>query len=160
MVGIVRHRSGEAFAVDINAPLEGALGALEFDGATKRNRPNLAAGDLVYARVAEYSRHLGAKLSCTNAGWSSGKALGELKGGMVVYGLRGREGQLEERLEEIGRYCKVEVALGRNDILWFSCAHPRQEMVLYNMFTLLFKGGSQEVYQAMLQSLASEQSTD
>lgn len=77
--------------MDINAPLDGVLGSLEFDGATKRNKPNLNPGDLVYTRVSEYSKFIGAKLSCLNSGYSAKNALGELKNGMIVYGLRGRE---------------------------------------------------------------------
>ena len=79
----------------MNAPIEGTLGNLEFDGATKRNRPNLNTGDLVFARVAEYSKFLGVKLSCLNPGYSSKNVLGDLKGGMVVYGLRGYEKVVE-----------------------------------------------------------------
>jgi exosome complex component RRP40 len=43
----------------------------------RRNRPNLAAGDLVYARVAVASRDMEPELACTDA---SGK---------VVFGLLG-----------------------------------------------------------------------
>jgi len=49
---------------------------LAFDGATKRNKPNLNPGDLIYARISEYSKFLGAKLSCLNAGYSAKNVLG------------------------------------------------------------------------------------
>jgi exosome complex component RRP40 len=74
--------------------MDGILGALEFDGATKRNKPNLNVGDIVYTRVAEYSKFIGARLSCLNPGYSAKGVLGELKGGMIVHGLRGREKEL------------------------------------------------------------------
>ena len=90
VIGTIKNRTGESFIVDINAPLDGTLGGLEFDGASKRNRPNLSSGDIVFARIAEFSKFLGAKLSCFNAGYSVAKVLGQLEGGMVVYGLRGR----------------------------------------------------------------------
>jgi exosome complex component RRP40 len=75
-IGIIKNRIGETFIVDINAPHDGSLGALEFDGATKRNKPNLNPGDIVYTRVSEYSKFLGAKLSCLNSGYSVKNALG------------------------------------------------------------------------------------
>ena len=79
----------------------------------------------MFARVAEYSKFLGAKLSCFNAGYSVSKVLGELEGGMVVYGLRGREVMLREKMEILKVHCKFEVALGKNDVLWFKCGVPK-----------------------------------
>ena len=55
----------------------------------------LNSGDIVFARIAENSKFLGAQLSCLNAGYSVGKVLGQLKGGTVVYGLKGRENFLK-----------------------------------------------------------------
>jgi exosome complex component RRP40 len=125
VVGIIKSRVGDNYIVDINAPVDGILGNLEFDGATKRNRPNLNSGDIVFTRVADYSKFIGAKLSCLNIGYSAKSALSELKGGMIIYGLRGKEKLVEEKIEVIKNYCKFEVAFGKNDILWFSCSHPK-----------------------------------
>lgn len=44
--------------------------------------------------MVDYSKFIGARLSCLNAGYSSKKVLGELKGGMMVSGVRGREKEL------------------------------------------------------------------
>ena len=90
LIGIIKNRVGDNYLVDINAPTQATLPGLEFDGATKRNKPNLSPGDLVFARVAKNSKFLGAQLSCQNAGFSVGKVLGQLKGGTIVYGLRGK----------------------------------------------------------------------
>lgn len=90
VIGIVKNRVGENVIIDINAPLDGVLGGLQFDGATKRNKPTLNPGDLVYARISEFSKYIGAKLSCINTGFSAKNVLGELKGGTIVYGLSGK----------------------------------------------------------------------
>jgi exosome complex component RRP40 len=142
VIGVIKSRGGDSFTVDINAPMDGILGGLEFDGATKRNKPNLTSGDIVYTRIADYSKFIGAKLSCLNAGYSAKSVLGELKGGVCVYGLRGKEQILEQKLEILSKFCQFEVALGKNDILWFSCANPNTEMVLFNIFNEIFKGCS------------------
>jgi exosome complex RNA-binding protein Rrp4 len=76
VIGIIKNRIGDNFVVDINAPHDGMLGGLEFDGATKRNKPSFNPGDIVYTRVSEYSKFLGAKLSCLNSGYSAKNALG------------------------------------------------------------------------------------
>ena len=106
VIAIIKNKTSDNFIVDINAPLDGMLGALEFDGVTKRNKPNLNPGDIVYARVSEYSKYIGAKLSCLNPGYSAKGALGELKNGMIVYGLRGREKDLQDKLEIIAKHCQ------------------------------------------------------
>ena len=53
--------------VDINGPFPALLPLLSFEGATKRNRPNLKAGDVVYARVAAASRDMEPVLTCVDA---------------------------------------------------------------------------------------------
>ena len=41
VVGVVREKHSENFDVDINAPFKATLPVLAFEGATRRNRPNL-----------------------------------------------------------------------------------------------------------------------
>jgi exosome complex component RRP40 len=55
------------FIVDINGPFSALLPQLSFEGATKRNRPNLKPGDVVYARVAAASRDMEPVLTCVDA---------------------------------------------------------------------------------------------
>lgn len=50
-----------------------------FEGATKRNRPNLSVGDLVFARVVMANKDMKAELSCISLqfkkDWMTGEAL-------------------------------------------------------------------------------------
>ena len=41
VIGIVTNRIGESFKVDIGGSIQASLSGLAFEGATKRNRPNL-----------------------------------------------------------------------------------------------------------------------
>ena len=68
VVGVVLERHAENFVVDIGAPFPAVLNILSFEGATRRNRPKLAEGDLVYARVVLAHRDIDTELSCTDAG--------------------------------------------------------------------------------------------
>lgn len=61
------------FLVDIGGPFPALLPMLSFEGATRRNRPNLKAGDLVYCRVTSAYRDAEPQLSCVDA---MGKAAG------------------------------------------------------------------------------------
>lgn len=89
VIGIVSRRTVDGFELDIRAEKKALLNALAFEGATKKSKPNLNQGDLVFCRVAQVPSHLNVKVTCTSQTnkkeWSSGEALfGELKGGVEV----------------------------------------------------------------------------
>ncbi|KAI9708841.1 MAG: exosome non-catalytic core subunit rrp40 [Chrysothrix sp. TS-e1954] len=105
------------------------LPQLAFEGATKKTRPVLQTGSLVYARVSQANKHMDAELECVHS--SSGKAegLGELKDGMVFdisLGMARRLLMSKSKdeggviiLEELGeRGARFEVAIGRNGKIW------------------------------------------
>ena len=66
VIGIVEERFGEYYKVNIFGPHPGMLPVLAFEGATKRNRPILHPGTLIYCRVANsfHNRDLDPELSC------------------------------------------------------------------------------------------------
>ncbi|KAF2105113.1 hypothetical protein NA57DRAFT_63292 [Rhizodiscina lignyota] len=111
------------------------LPQLAFESATRKTRPQLAPGALVYARISSASRDMDPELSCVSA--SSGKAdgLGPLKGGMlfdVSLGFCRRLLLSESKvplpaeqgggavtiLEALAEKIGFEVAVGRNGKLW------------------------------------------
>ena len=106
--------------MDIGAPLDAILGGLEFDGATKRNKPNLQVGATIFCRVCEYSKFMGARVSCLNKGYntannvvnqreesSKGNDMGELKGGMLTFASPHTHTLIQnEVLEKVGKCAK------------------------------------------------------
>src|SRR3954453_17232230 len=81
----IHHSSAETYHVTItpHAPLA-TLPQLAFESATKKTRPMLQAGDLVYARVSTASDYLDAvELECVSATTGKADGLGPLKDGMV-----------------------------------------------------------------------------
>jgi exosome complex component RRP40 len=65
------------------------LDSVEFNGATKRNRPNLKVGDLIYAKVASVNKFTAPVLTCKSKtckkDWTSGEStFGELKHGLSI----------------------------------------------------------------------------
>lgn len=72
MLGVVK-ATGRSHRVDIGSAVAAVLPELSFEGATKRNKPNLQVGELVYARVSRAHRDMEAELSCMD---TSGKANG------------------------------------------------------------------------------------
>ena len=90
VVGVVTQQFSETYTVDISSSTNAVLATLAFDGASKRNHPNLPVGSLVYARVEATSSFMEPVLSCqvvdgVKKDWMTGQAaFGELKGGHVV----------------------------------------------------------------------------
>ena len=58
VIGIIKSKNNDFYTLDINAPLEASLNLLDFEGASKRNRPNLEPGALVYCRIVENNKYL------------------------------------------------------------------------------------------------------
>jgi exosome complex component RRP40 len=110
---------------------------LSFEGATKRSKPNLKVGALVYARVVQADRHSEPELSCVDLQTGKGEGLGELKVG-------GREEGLctifkvsiplagsmlmpsHPLLPALSTNFPFEAAVGHNGIVWVRAAGPRQ----------------------------------
>ena len=67
------------------------LSRLGFEGATKRNKPELKPGEVIYCRVQMASKGLDTELTCIATGgiskkeWSTGESVyGALNGGQLI----------------------------------------------------------------------------
>jgi len=106
------------------------LPQLAFEGATKKTRPQLVPGSIVYARLSSVSKHMDPEIECVHPSTGKSEGLGELKGGMVfdvsiglcrrLMMVKAREeggvAVLEEMAEKFG--ARFEVAVGRNGRVW------------------------------------------
>ena len=79
---MVVERHSDNLILDIGGPFQAVLNSLAFEGATRRNRPKLSEGDLVYARVTLAHKDVDTELSCIEA---SGK-VGSLGVSRHVFG--------------------------------------------------------------------------
>lgn len=117
------------FILDIGGPFPGQLPMLSFEGATRRNRPNLNAGDLVYARVVTANRDLDPVLTCVDGQGKAG-GFGPLKEGTVIECSTYYARTLLARppppvLAAVGLKLQFELAVGMNGRVWLnssSCA--------------------------------------
>jgi exosome complex component RRP40 len=80
VVGIIEDRGGDFYTVNIFNGMNCILNRLSFEGATKRNKPELKRGDVIYARVLNASKDVDTELSClTLSGskkeWSTGETV-------------------------------------------------------------------------------------
>ena len=109
------------------------LGQLAFENVSKKTRPQLKPGDLVYAKVISANRNMEVELSCVNpsTGKSEPEGLGVLNGGMVWDVSTGFAARLLKRegvvvLDELGEKMQAskggfEVAVGKNGRVWVDC---------------------------------------
>ena len=146
VVGIVEDRGAEAYRVDLlGASVFGALGALNFDGATKRNRPQLHIGDAVYCRVARTCRGGEAQLTCcarrgSKKEWMTGAAtFGKLESGPACVVARVSPTFSRRLLSKdapvfsaLARHLKYEVAIGLNGAVWIRAASTLDTIIAKN----------------------------
>jgi exosome complex component RRP40 len=144
VIAQIHHSSADYFHCIITPHTPHALlGQLAFEGATKKTRPMLKQGELVYARVLSVGVGAGTETELTCVNPATGKAepggLGPLTGGMlfdVSTGLAARlmkagsssaDGatgivifdELGKKLESKGGF---EIAVGRNGKVWVDCS--------------------------------------
>ncbi|KAL1736563.1 exosome complex exonuclease RRP40 [Schizophyllum commune] len=134
VLGVVTLRVGEAFRVDIGAAHNANLDGLAFEGATKRNRPQLKVGSLVYARVSLAHRDMDPELECFDAQTRKAEGFGELKGGFLVRCslLMCRQLLSPDHflLPLLGSMFPLEAAVGMNGRVWINAPNPKQVIAI------------------------------
>ncbi len=136
VVGVVREAFAENYPVDIASIDSALLPTLAFDGASKRNRPELSAGSLIYCRIEQVQDNIAdltccAKSSQAKKDWMTGEAIyGELKGGCVFRcSLFLAETLLDPEcpvLLALARSIPFEIAVGSNGFVWINAETPEQ----------------------------------
>nr|ODN99933.1 exosome complex component RRP40 [Cryptococcus depauperatus CBS 7855] len=84
VLGTVIARHAEGYRVDLGSSQMAQLDALAFEGATKRSKPNLKVGTLVFARVLSAMRDMEPEIECFDPNTGKSDGFGELKGGVMV----------------------------------------------------------------------------
>ncbi|KAI9819144.1 MAG: exosome non-catalytic core subunit rrp40 [Pycnora praestabilis] len=116
------------------------LPQLAFEGATKKTRPILAPGALVYARISLANKHMEPELECVHPSTGKADGLGELKGGMVFdisLGMarrlmmpKAREQGGVSVLEDLAERVPFEIAVGRNGRVWVDSGGVKSTLIV------------------------------
>lgn len=125
VIGLVIQKAGDIFRVDIGAGEPAALSYLAFEGATKKNRPDVNVGDLVFAKLLVAYKDFESELICVD---SLGKKmkLGVLSGGFVfscsislARRLRSPDCPL---LDSVKKHIQIplEIVVGMNGKVWIN----------------------------------------
>jgi len=141
VIGVIVSRNADGFRVDIGSAHLAALDVLAFEGASRRNRPNLRVGNLVYARVSLANRDMDPELECFDATTRKAEGFGELKDGfMVECGLGTCRRLLDAKhylLPTIAARFPFEVAVGMNGRVWLKTASARTTVALSRAIRIL-----------------------
>lgn len=156
VVGIVEDRigsdgaGGDLYRINIGGPHPALLSSLSFEGATKRNKPHLSSGVLLYARVSQIFRNgmmMDPVLSCQvgphdigvhRKDWMTNEGTyGELKGGTVMKVSLGLARELLRPhnivLDELAHHgIAFELAVGVNGYVWIHSTQPQYTICIQN----------------------------
>ncbi|KAH8754152.1 hypothetical protein F5883DRAFT_431804 [Diaporthe sp. PMI_573] len=142
VIGQVHHGAADFYYVQLTPHTSNALlPVLAFEMATKKTRPQLANGQLVYARVSLANKHMDAELECVNPATGKADGLGPLTGGMLFTVSLGFARRLLMPksttdggvvvLEELGNMgLGFEIAVGRNGKVWVNSEAVRSILVV------------------------------
>lgn len=152
VIGIVEERvasdgaGGDIYRINIGSPHPALLSNLSFEGATKRNKPVLLSGMLLYARIATCPRSMDPILSCQlgsldvgvpRRDWMTNEGTyGELVAGTCCKIPLGLTRQLlEERnvvLQVLSQYLAFEVCIGVNGYIWIHSSKAEHTILIQN----------------------------
>ena len=134
VIGVVIAKIGDIFRVDIGTAEPASLSYLAFEGATKRNRPNVSVGDIVYAKLLVASSYTESELVCVDS-YGKKAGMGVLTGGgfMFTVSLNLVRKLLSPDcclLNKLGETAPFEVAVGMNGRVWLRARSVKETMVL------------------------------
>jgi len=155
VIAIVEERIGEYYRVTIPQSSAGSalLQNCAFEGATKRNRPNLVTGSLLYARISVADPMMDTQVTClvdvaTGEGFIDGGAArkdwmtdegtyGELRGGCTSPISVGLARELLDSknvvLKELGKsQIPFEMCVGVNGVVWVHSTRAEYTIMILN----------------------------
>ncbi|KAM4554771.1 exosome complex component RRP40 [Odontesthes bonariensis] len=137
VIGIITAKSGDVFKVDFGGSELASLSYLAFEGATKRNRPNVQVGDLVFAQFIIANKDMEPELVCIDG---SGRAngMGVFGGGGLLFkvslGLVRRllapHSDVRADLEQT---FPCELVVGMNGRVWVRTSSVQQTLIVANL---------------------------
>ncbi|XP_043915297.1 exosome complex component RRP40 [Protopterus annectens] len=137
VIGIVTAKAGDIFRVDIGGSEQASLSYLAFEGATKKNRPNVQVGDLVYAQFLVANKDMEPELVCID---SVGRSVGMGvigPGGLMFKVSLGLARKLLspscDIISELGKVHQFEMVIGMNGRIWVKAKTTQQTLVVANV---------------------------
>lgn len=166
VIGVIVDKHAEEYRLQIGGAHPATLPVLAFDGASKRNRPHLEVGALVFARVVLAHKDMEPEVTCaappgvSAKDWVTKESIyGELPGGHVFECPTALCARLNRDdcpvLEALGGHVAFEIAIGANGRVWISSLEPGA-LVLAQAAILQSQALRDEDHAALVQRLAAQ----
>lgn len=155
VIGVVTSKGGETIRVNIGASELASLSVFAFEGATKRNRPDVDVGDLVMAQVLMANRGIEPELVCVDSYGKKGM-LGVLRSPTaflikvpvnLINKLLAKDCTL---LQTLGKRTPFEVALGQNGRIWVNGTTLHNTLSVCNAISAIENLTPQEIEEKCL----------
>lgn len=135
VLGTVVNKTGDMFKVDIGASEQASLSYLAFEGATKKNRPDVNIGDVLFAKLLLAGKDLESELVCVDSHGKKGK-LGVVTDGFVfTCSLNLVRKILNPKcplLRALAKEYPYEIAAGVNGRIWVKARSTRETIAIAN----------------------------
>lgn len=153
VIGTIVQKSSEFYKVDINTYTYAILSSNNFEGATKKTKPNIHLGDLIFARVLKVNNFDAPVLSCIsefeNKNWASGESFfGALKGGNLFQFPKihswdfYKDNYALERLKDV---VSNEIAISNNGKIWINSDTPQNIFNIYKILMASLESSKDEI---------------
>ncbi|XP_078267902.1 exosome complex component RRP40 isoform X2 [Rhinoraja longicauda] len=137
VIGIVTTKSGDIFKVDVGGSEQASLSYLAFEGATKRNRPNVQVGDLVFAQFVVANKDMEPELVCIDScGRSNGMGVIGPDGLLFKVSLNIARKLLSpncEVIKNLGDLYPFEIVIGMNGRIWVKAKTIKHTLLVANV---------------------------
>lgn len=135
VIGVVMQKAGDLFRVDVGSSCPASLSYLSFEGATKKNRPDVQSGDVVYAKMLVASKDMEPELVCVDSHGKKGR-LGVLSDGFVFKCSLNLTRKILNPscplLNSLKNEWPFELAVGMNGRIWIKANTMRETIAVGN----------------------------
>lgn len=137
VIGTVVGAFSDSYKVSLCNFTQGvSLSYMAFPNASKKNKPNLKNGDLVYARVLSAERELEAEIECMDSSNGQNLGFGLLQDGCIIdvpmlfcHNLLFNTNYPFLRL--LSKKCEFEIAIGVNGKIWLKTNDIQSNLACY-----------------------------
>lgn len=159
VIGIITHSYSDSYRVALqNFISTVSLSYMAFPNASKKNRPNLKIGDLVYARVSSAEPELECEIECIDPVTGKDAGFGLLQDGMIVdVTLQFARTLLFDNdnplLLIFAKLTKFEIAIGLNGKIWFNTPDVRNTLAIYSSIEKCNESRDSKEYESIVKSI-------
>ena len=147
VIGIITMKTFEYYKLDIGSSHESILNSIDFEGATKKTKPNLNIGDAVFCKVSNVNKFNNSSLTCKSDNnkktWSTGEStFGVLNGGKIYdYNLNYSWILINNNIviERLKDFCDFELCIGMNGKLWIKSDNFQNNEKIYKSIIKSFE---------------------